>query len=113
MEITKEDVKQVIKYANENVGEYATPIYPLQDAIREVLGEEGLDEYKHIKTERYEPHRWFIPTDEIMKLGDFYICGAFNDPSTEGQVGQPTDVRYYEVEPVEKTIVIYIKKEQE
>lgn len=107
MKIKQEDINKIIELVDKFKEDVSHPQFLLEDAVTEVLGDEGLKEFEEIKTINYDANRWSIPVEIIFKIGDFYIKGGYNKPATESQEGQDTDVYYVQVKPVEEIVINY------
>lgn len=105
-------IKDIISEMNQNKSDYSSG-----NSVKDLLVTE--DFYKNYTYNRVckqcdEADRWSISTFTATKVTDKltnevigYIGASWNDPSTECQEGQDTDLEIYQVEPFEKTIIAY------
>jgi len=62
---------------------------------------------EHVHSEEGEKHRWYYIVTEVYKIDDYYIACKFNAPATEMQEGQPTNMKFYYVEPYKVEVTKY------
>lgn len=62
-------------------------------------------EYKKVI---HEQNRWSVTTSQVFRVdGKFYIEACWEDPATEMQEGQKTNMEVYEVRPNKKVIEVF------
>ena len=105
-------IKDIILEMNQNKTDYSTG-----NNVKDLLVTEDFYKnytYKRVCKQCEDADRWSIPTFTATKVTDKttgdvvgYIGAYWNDPSTECQDGQYTDLDICQVEPFEKTVVDY------
>jgi hypothetical protein len=97
-----DEIKDLIKDLTEEAGDYANGHW-VEDAecMRDI-------EYDVVQDGLVlDQRRWSNLKESVIKIGGRYIAFSWDDPATEQQDGQNTDIEFYEVEPHEKVTVEY------
>lgn len=95
----KEEFEQLLSEIKNNIDDYT------RGCAEELVETERFREnIKHIETTTGERHRWSIEKTAVYCYKNQYFALNWLDPATEGQEGQETDCKIYEVKPVNKTI---------
>jgi len=100
--MSKEQIKELINELKEEANEYSNG-YWIEDAgcMKDI-------EYTTVQNGLVlDESRWSLLKETVIKIGDRYIGISWDDPATECQDGQETNINFYEVKPVEKTIIEY------
>ena len=67
--------------------------------------------YKHsyeYKKVIHEQNRWSVTTSQVFMVDNkFYIEACWQEPATESQEGQETQMEVYEVRPSKKVIEVF------
>lgn len=77
------------------------------------LVEELFPESERIKEEIIGSSRWSNTKIQIYKFKEMYLQVCWEEPATEMQEGQDTNLEIEEVKPVKKEIIDYISMESE
>jgi len=107
--MSKNRIKELIENLKTEADEYSCGYF-----IEEAECMEGVEYEVMCQGLVLDERRWYLLKETIIKVGDKYIGILWDDPATECQDGQETNIDFYEVEPVEKVIIEYkkIKKEE-
>lgn len=108
------NMDNLVEKCNDLIGEYTS--FP-DDVLYEALSELGYDSDKRksleirevLNEETGERRRWSYEMQSVWKVGDSYISFWWNQPASEMQEGQPTDMACGEVEKEVKMVekIIY------